>query len=254
VVDTAGRRRVRVAAVAFLALVAGCGSPAPATSPSADPSTSQEPSRASVRLACEGGTPFPSDLLVGSGLAETGSGLGAQALRAFLTSPEGQSFPQSGWAVVAEQPDRVEFLARNPTTDGWSAVTLVSQGDGFAVERAEDCVPSVVLGEELGVADWWLDPALPAPDPNDKLVHVIVRELACASGTPPTDRLEEPTILYEPDAILITIAVRERPGNQDCQGNPEVPLEISLVEPVGNRPLLDAGTWPPRDESAPSDS
>ena len=250
--DAIGRRRLPIPALAVAAILVACGSPT--TSPSADPSASEEPARANVQLVCEGGTPFPSDLLLGPGLAETGGDAAAQALRAFLASSDGQSFPQSGWVVVAEQPDRAEFLAPNPTTDGWSSVALVRQGDGFGVERAEDCAPTVVLGEELGVADWRLDPSFPPPVGHDTAVHVLLRELACASGTTPAERLEAPTVVYEPEAILITIAVRERHGDQDCQGNPEFALEISLDEGVGNRPLLDAGTWPPHDESAPPDS
>jgi len=249
-------RGLAVAILGHALVVVACGAPAPSESPSggAGPSASVEPVPGNVELACGGEAVFPAEAILVAGTAETGGDLGAQALRTFLASPDGQGFPAAGWVKVADLPDRVEFVARKPDAGGWSAVAFTRQGENVVVDRAGDCTPAVFLGAEHGGADWWLDPAYPTPTAADTVIRLILRERNCASGTTPAERLEAPAIVYEPEAILVTIAVRERHGDQDCQGNPEFSLEITLEEAIGDRRLLDAGVWPPRGASRPPDS
>jgi hypothetical protein len=46
--------------------------------------------------------------------------------------------------------------------------------------------------------------------------------------------------------------VTERPGGQDCPGNPDFAMVVDLPEPLGGRPLLDGGTFPPSDVTKPT--
>jgi hypothetical protein len=57
----------------------------------------------------------------------------------------------------------------------------------------------------------------------------------------------EPVIVYASDAITVTIYVTPRPGDQDCQSNPDHPVTVSLGEPIGDRSILDGSASPPRD-------
>jgi hypothetical protein len=47
--------------------------------------------------------------------------------------------------------------------------------------------------------------------------------------------------------------VRRLPGNQECPRNPDLPVEITLPEPLGDRKLVDGSTIPPRDATVPAD-
>ena len=70
---------------------------------------------------------------------------------------------------------------------------------------------------------------------------VLVTEAACASGQSSEDRLSEPRIVVEADAITITFGVTPLEGAQDCQGNPASEVRVELPEPLG-RPRI-ARRW-----------
>ena len=73
-------------------------------------------------------------------------------------------------------------------------------------------------------------------------------ETACASGQSPDGRVNEPVIAYGTDAVTVTFTVTPRPGAQDCPGNPEFPVEITLTRAAWRRgAILDGGSTPPRD-------
>ena len=111
--------------------------------------------------------------------------------------------------------------------------------------------PSAEIEGRVGPAEWWVDPAA-APLPTDATtVPAMIRERACASGQSPEDRLVDPVVFSSADAVLVNVWVRRLSGGQDCQGNPELPIEITLPEPLGDRELLDGSSVPPRDASVP---
>jgi hypothetical protein len=91
-------------------------------------------------------------------------------------------------------------------------------------------------------ASWRIDGSV---DPAATEVPLMVNENACASGRTAEGRIEEPDVDYRRDAVVVTIRVRERSGDQDCPGNPDTPYVLRLDEPVGNRALLDGGQRPP---------
>ena len=111
--------------------------------------------------------------------------------------------------------------------------------------------PSAEIEGRVGPAAWWVDPATAPLSPDATTVPALIRERACASGQSPEDRLIDPVVAPGEDAILVNVWVRRLPGAQDCQGNPELPIEITLPEPLGDRQLLDGSEVPPRDASKP---
>ena len=103
----------------------------------------------------------------------------------------------------------------------------------------------------LGPASFWLDPTKGAPGPDDTIVPTKVLEEACASGASGLDRLDPPTVDLTDTTIVVTLAIKRRPGAQDCQGNAPFSFDLELPEALGNRTLLDGSENPPRDVSKP---
>jgi hypothetical protein len=144
------------------------------------------------------------------------------------------------------------FLGRDEkaSDSGWVGVE-VYQDEGQWRSTIGECDPRRVIAADIGIADWWLDPAFPAPGPDATELHALVLERACASGQPADGRIAEPVIEYAEDVVTITIGVRHAEGDQDCQGNPAVPLTVVLSEPLGDRTLLDGSRVPPGLPRAP---
>jgi hypothetical protein len=107
--------------------------------------------------------------------------------------------------------------------------------------------PSPVPSEVANAATWWVDSTLLPLAPETTAVQAILVEKACASGQAPEGRVGDPVIFYGPDAVIVMVPVTPLEGTQDCQGNPEFPVEITLTEPLGERTLLDGSSNPPRD-------
>jgi hypothetical protein len=74
---------------------------------------------------------------------------------------------------------------------------------------------------------------------------VMVNELDCTSGRDPRPFLGEPELVEDDERVLVTMSSERMEGGADCQGNPSVPITLRLDQPIGDRELLDGGTWPP---------
>lgn len=99
-------------------------------------------------------------------------------------------------------------------------------------------------------ATWWVDPLDLPLKADQTVIRGLLVESSCASGQSPERRVLEPTVEYRADAVVVTYAVTPRPGGQDCQGNPEFAVVLTLTEPLGGRALLDGSVTPPRDATA----
>ena len=92
------------------------------------------------------------------------------------------------------------------------------------------------------VASWRVNGTV---DPESKRVPLLVQEQECASGRSAEGRIREPDVDYRREAVVVTIRVRDRGGDQSCPGNPDTPFVLRLDEPIGDRALLDGGKRPP---------
>ncbi len=269
-----GHRRGRdgFAIMVMAALVVGCGStpqpPSAATEPGAErvtpvpptpvPNTSSWPTDApsptsSVagpdlvgRLGCGQGSEIDvaADVLRQPAEAELAQTVEAQALRAFVTTPDAtqMGYPTLGWRVAGTSATRIDFLA--PGRNGWYYVSVedIEDQGGWQAWEYGRCDLQVVLPEGIGFASWALGPDPPAPDATG--LTVLATEVACASGKPMAGRLLAPIVLYAPEAVTIAIVVRQRPGVQECQGNSPEPVLVDLSEPLGGRALFDGSSYP----------
>jgi hypothetical protein len=206
-------------------------------------------------FTCGGDERFPADALIGDGSAERGGDLAATALRQFLAGPDGASypFPTTGWFRVAETPSTVVFVAPGDRETPWVMVAFGMGPTGVSVDRYGQCRASLALPAGVDSADWWVDPGAALPGPDVTTIAGFVRERACASGRSPEGRVLGPVVLYSESAVVVTYAIAALPGGQDCQGNPALEVTVELAEPLGERALLDGGTFPPRDALVPPD-
>lgn len=101
--------------------------------------------------------------------------------------------------------------------------------------------------EGLTAAEIALDPAHPAPTPSSRQVELLVTEQACASGRSAVGRVRA-TVEKTSDEVRLIIGVaRSDAMSNDCQGNPATPFTADLGEPLGDRTLIDATVYPPRE-------
>lgn len=75
-------------------------------------------------------------------------------------------------------------------------------------------------------------------DAETTRLSVLVSRVGCNSGV--TGEVQEPDVRMDADDVEITFLVRPgEPSAADCQGNVEVPYEVVLPEPLGDRRLVD---------------
>jgi hypothetical protein len=99
-------------------------------------------------------------------------------------------------------------------------------------------------------AAFWIDPASLPVDPTATSLKGFIRETGCASGQSPDGRWYYETG-YGSREITITVLVSPLPDPQDCPGNPDHAVTLTFSEPIGERPILDGSTTPPRDATTP---
>ena len=99
-------------------------------------------------------------------------------------------------------------------------------------------LPPATLDAPGDVAVWKLEsPSATAP-PSTTFTALVSR-LGCSGGV--TGEVLEPTVEASDTEIIVTFFVASLDSDleQTCPGNDEVRYEVSLDEPIGDRPLLD---------------
>ena len=189
---------------------------------------------------------FPLAALIGPDPVPPDAHPAGPALALHLGAPMADFLPKAGWRVLLARPGFVLFgAAGQPGAESdFFSVQAVSDGGPWEVQGWGGCRPFRVHESGAGPATWTL--AGPQPDPATTEFVAEVTEVSCASGRPPDGRVVPPEILYSEAAVVVTFFVRHLPGIQECPGNPSIPYPVQLTEPLGERPLLDGGVYPPR--------
>lgn len=214
------------------------------------PATSPDPS--SILLTCGGDERFPAAALAGIGLAEFENDAAAAVLKSVIAEAgDPDIFPDHGWHRVAAGPVGVVFVAPGPGDPVWVMVAAVPGPDGWTADLYGACTAQPALPRGIGHADFWLNPDAPPPGPGATKLEGLIVEVSCASAEPPGGRIQPPVVLFDEGSVVITVTVRQRPGAQDCPGNPITPISIELGQPLGDRVVLDGSVFPPRDASVP---
>jgi hypothetical protein len=134
--------------------------------------------------------------------------------------------------------------------------------DGRWQMHGQHCTPRAAMYPGIDAATWRLRGK--RPDPKNRFIHIWVREEVC-NGSPIRPRLQRPVVQLEDyrrgGAIVIVMATTREPtdpprrtttsgtrfGFVDCPGMAPVKAVVDLPVPIGERPLLDGGVFPPQE-------
>jgi len=243
-----------LAVVLPVAVIGGSGGSSPGRGGEGAPATDGAEA-ADVRVTCGGDTSWPVSAMadgipndvaeeeVRTAFARLEAAAGIDAPRAI----QQQGADGASYIVLAVTDDEVTLGVGRWTVDGpdgGQVLTLERSASGLRPAGWGDCrLLEVALPEGRSRVE------VTAPrggvDPSATSLVVVVNELQCASGRDPAPYLGRPLVVEEDDRVLVTMSSEEVVGGADCQGNPHVPVTLDLDEPLGDRQLFDAGTWPP---------
>lgn len=206
-------------------------------------------------LTC-GYEPFPASALSNPPGAENDDTPAAQAFRELRQrSTPIPELPRSGYRLLSESDTDAQFAAR--LGDEWEhdlwIVHLVASNGVWDFRNGGECTPRT-LRDGVESAQWELTSGQ-SLEPDAAEVHIGVWERACTSGASLAGRIQEPDIEYRTHRVIITLYVTpldppdDGPGSIDvytCIGPPSTPHTVTLAEPLGDRQLLDGGSYPPR--------
>jgi hypothetical protein len=166
-----------------------------------------------------------------------------EAIEPFLSSEEGQFWPQEDWQVLHETDDEVLIVHVEPVeVPGISFMTIAREGDGWrwaGSSMRSDCELTTRIPSGLNRVEWRLDPASPL-DSAATIINVLATELECASGQPMGERLLDPEVVITAEAVFLAFAAQpDGEEYHNCQGNPEQRVSVELPEPLGDRDVRD---------------
>lgn len=197
-----------------------------------------------IEVQCPNGPSFPASalddipLIADSGLAGVD-----EAIESFLSSGEGDFWPQDGWRVLHATEDQVQLVHLSPADRTLSFMSVEGSAGNWkwvGASGASPCPLKTTLPEGLGAVEWELDPSAPAPGPESTSVTLLATERSCRSGQPMGDRMRGPEIVVTDEAILVVLAAVPPDGDFfECPGNPSRSVLIKLGEPLGDREIRD---------------
>ena len=241
----------RAAAVGVAAvLVTACGSGDQQVRTAREATSPPVGETIDIQVRCNGGLPFPSSALSGPVGIERADGVAEAALREVIGDQHGiEPVPTNGYRRLYVTESEAQF---GSGTKPLMVITVRRRDNGlWSYASSGDCTPRVVR-PGLEPTEW--DFAEPSrPGPTSTKVDVLVRGLACSSGVGVDGRLQEPEVRYGDDAVTIAFFAAPLPPTgqlQLCPGAPPARRRVILSEPLGDRRLLDAGVFPPRDPAA----
>lgn len=238
-------RRLSLSLVVVALTAAACGS-APGTEPTgpvvADLPDPTAPEADQTMIGCPSGPWFPrSSLETQTDLDSSGRHEIAEAIRPFLDSEEGVYWPQEGWRILHSTPESV-LLVHLDGADGLSFMTIEKTGDSWnwaGAQSGGSCPLVIQMPQGLNTVEWRVDPDEKL-SPDSTSIRLTINERECVSGQEIGDRLIGPEVVYTDSQILVSFAAEPPPGDAfNCQGNPETPYVLDLVEPLGDRELVD---------------
>lgn len=179
------------------------------------------------------------DLAAPTPVADVEPGLRA-VLDDSLAGPEGEFMPQDGWSLLTENAEQATFVHVGDGGVSYIGAEMGSNGWIWAGSGGfEACDVRVALPDGLGLVEWVLDPADPAPDATSTDLHVLVTERGCAGGQEMGERLLGPQVVVTDVAVRIAFAAISQSGAQTCPGNPATPVTVTLDAPLGDREVRD---------------
>ncbi len=151
--------------------------------------------------------------------------------------------PPGGFRISGMDDSSASFVAPLPGDPPYAHARLEKDADGWRVAGWGQCRPEIVI-TGANSATWVLAPDQDI-EPGTRTFLADVTERTCTGGSSSADRMREPVVLYEPDRVVVIFTVDPLPdGAYGCPGNPPTRVTVELSEPLGDRQLLDGGTFP----------
>ena len=163
-------------------------------------------------------------------------------------------------AIIDDGPERASYIVLAADGDSytlgvgpWSTAGPGTGADYALLQRRADgsldvqswggCRLTVALPEDrsqvvVTAPDGGVDPGVTDPT-------VVVNEEQCTGSRDPLPYLGDPVVVEDDDRVVVTLTSETMQGTAFCAGNPSVPLTLHLDAPLGDRELLDGGTYPP---------
>lgn len=143
------------------------------------------------------------------------------------------------WSIASRTDDELVLFGQGSGPDGPNYVdaTFRMQEGAWRPSGWGGC-NFLVDAPGLGPAEVGLDPDRPI-DRSSTEVPVLINELACASGNPPSDREVVPVVIETDDTVTLVVLVAPVEGFAECPSNPSHPITVTLDRPLGDRQLID---------------
>ena len=243
---------LRKAAVLCLWVVGLLLAPAAYASPGADPVIRDWPEWP-YRVSCLAGAFDPITAFSAPARAEQGPQASARALRRFLNAGLLPRLPRHNWRLAIDKPRELQFLNGHPGAELESGDELEwlrlrrSRGRWRMVNYSSWC-PLISVEKGEWATTWFLADNQPKLAPDTQRIHVYVGA-RCSKKENPAALAEEPQFHEIAGKLVMTIWLR--PQRFDpvviCEEGlgPGPPLTVDLPEPLGDRELVDGGTFPP---------
>ena len=100
-----------------------------------------------------------------------------------------------------------------------------------------------------GNARFILDPSV-RPDPDSRTLSLLATEVNCAGGQLPVGRDVRAVVLDETETT-VSIVILVEPLGGTCPSNPPFEFQVDLGSPLGDRTILDASVYPPKERAWP---
>jgi hypothetical protein len=130
-------------------------------------------------------------------------------------------------------------------------VVSTDSGDGSQIVAGPRPATAIPATPEPGdPATWDVDPDAP-PSAGASTFTALVTRAGCHSGV--TGTVLRPGVVFEDGEVVVTFTVaRAGDGFYACPGNDQVPYEVDLGQPLGDRRLVDGGCGPGAEASGTS--
>ncbi len=170
----------------------------------------------------------------------------ARALRRFIALFPDEFIRQHDWRLLAEEDGDAVFGAGRLPDGVKRSRSSGGKVRGKGGRYSSRCEPASMRREREAIT-WDLAPDQPQPSAKTRSILVQLGPGECNGGKPQAKRLQKPEFREQNGALLMSLWLRPLPpGGYTCQGLIEPPVRIRLPEPLGSRPLMDGGTYPPR--------
>ena len=261
--DVSRRPGPWLAVVPLVVVLAGCGGETSTSGrdPGAEVDLPVVLVDGEVQVSCGGESGWPTSAMA-DGIEppvpaeEISVALDAIATEPGLSAETGRVLPDGGrseWRVLAGD-DQHLFLGIGSWTDQGPSQDPDDQGRYMSLELENgkwtwrghgDCRRLIPLLEQDGMM--WVELSAPGGglDRTSTTLTVGVNEIACTSSRDPEPFLQSPSVVETEESVTIYWTSEAPTGAQACPGNPTVEQQVTLAEPLGDRELLDASTWPP---------